>query len=318
MEIINVTGLPPESEKEQVLAIGKFDGIHIGHQAIIDAAKADLGSDVLSVLSFTPHPVFVLANKQEYKRVLTPLADKERLLAQYGVDRLYLIHFTPEYAKTTAETFVFEHLHRLHLKRVIVGADFRFGQGGKAGVSELTELCARMGVPVTMAEQVEENGMKVSSSQIRAHLGAGRVEAAEALLGRAYSISGTVIHGDKLGRTIGFPTANLDGIDAYVLPKFGVYAVAVEVAGEPGNRGQNWFGVVNVGQRPTVNGQNLRVEAHLLGFDGDLYGKTLRVSFLRRIRDEQKFPGLAELKEQIRRDCEFARSVLGINGVHVN
>ncbi len=315
MEIIDVTGLPPESPNQQVLAIGKFDGVHIGHQAIIDAAKSELGTGLLSVMSFTPHPVYVLAKKEEYKRVLTPLSDKQRLLAQYGVDRLYLIHFSTEYAKTTAETFVFEHLHSLHLKRVVVGADFRFGQGGKADVSVLTDLCSRMGVPVTIVKQIEENGIKVSSSQIRSHLNAGRVEAAEALLGRAYSISGQVINGDKLGRTIGFPTANLGNIDEYVLPKIGVYAVAVEVVEEHGNRGQNWFGVVNVGRRPTVNGRTTRVEAHLLGFRGDLYGKTLRLSFLRRIRDEQKFPGVAELKEQIHKDCEFARSVLGLNGV---
>jgi riboflavin kinase / FMN adenylyltransferase len=318
METIDVIGLPPESQKEQILAIGKFDGIHIGHQAIIDAAKRYSGADELSVLSFTPHPVFVLAKKREYQQVLTPLPDKKQLLAQFGVNRLYLVHFTPEYASTTAETFVFEHLNRLNLRRIIVGADFRFGQGGKAGVSELTDLCARMGVPVTMAEQVEENGMKVSSSQIRAHLAAGRVEAAEALLGRAYRISGEVVHGNKLGRTIGFPTANLGNIEEYVLPGYGVYAVAAEVVDEQTNRGQNWFGVANVGLRPTVNGQDLRVEAHLLGFQGDLYGKSLRISFLRRIRDEQKFAGLPELKEQIRKDCDFARSVLGINGVHAN
>lgn len=310
MERIPVTGGPPPSDESLVLAIGKFDGVHIGHQAILSAAKSDLASARLAVMSFWPHPTYVLTGQADYARLLTPAEEKARLLEQQGVERIYEIHFTPEYATTPAETFVLEHLAKLRLKRVVVGADFRFGRGGKATVSDLKELCARIGVPVTVVNAVEENGVKVSSSQIRRHLSNGRVEAAEALLGRPYAVVGVVEHGDAMGRQIGFPTANLGRFDDYVIPQNGVYAASVAMTGTAEAR--NWFAVVNVGTRPTVGGESLRVEAHLLGFAGDLYDATLRLSFLRRVRDERKFPGLDALKAQIGEDVRFVKQMLGM------
>jgi riboflavin kinase/FMN adenylyltransferase len=310
MECIVVSGRPPKSDGPQVLAIGKFDGIHIGHQAILREAQRHRNGALLSVMSIWPHPAWVFAQKPGYDRSLTPLPEKIRILAGFGVQRLYDVQFSKDYARTPAEVFVREHLASLRLQRVVVGFDFHFGQGGSADASDLSRMCAEMGVPVSIVQPVEAGGVKVSSSRVRALLAHGRVEAAEALLGRPYSVTGKVVHGDAIGRTIGFPTANLDGLDDYVLPAPGVYAVAVEVLGEPSGV-VHWFGVLNAGYRPTVDGRKYRMEVHLLDFSGDLYGRELRVSFLRKVRDEQKFPGLDALKAQIERDVTFARQVLG-------
>ncbi|MDQ0189272.1 bifunctional riboflavin kinase/FAD synthetase [Alicyclobacillus cycloheptanicus] len=310
MDRITVTAAPPESAEPLVLAIGKFDGVHIGHQAILGAAKADLGGARLAAMTFWPHPTYVLTGQEAYARVLTPPQERDRLLVEQGVERVYEIQFTREYASTPAETFVLEHLAKLRLRRVVVGEDFRFGQGGKATVEDLKRLCGEIGVPVTVVRAVEENGVKVSSSQIRRHLANGRVEAAEALLGRPYTLAGTVEHGDALGRQIGFPTANLGALEAYVIPKDGVYAASVATVGQADRR--NWFAVVNVGTRPTVDGTTRRVEAHLFGFAGDLYDQVLRLSFLRRVRDERKFAGIEALKAQIGEDVRFVKQMLGM------
>ncbi|GMA48989.1 riboflavin biosynthesis protein [Alicyclobacillus contaminans] len=315
MNVIEVETLPPRSSEPLVLAIGKFDGVHIGHQAILSHARDRLQPGwEFGVMCFWPHPMWVLAHKAGYDRWLTPFPEKVRLLTAFGVQRMYHVHFSQAYASTTAEQFVHEHLANLSLRHVVVGFDFRFGKGGKADVEDLRRMCADIGVPVTVVHPVEENGQKVSSSQIREHLGEGRVEAAEALLGRPYSFVGTVIPGDKLGRKIGFPTANLGDLDEYVLPGGGVYAVAVEILNQPeGAPRGNWFGVMNAGFRPTVGGTTFRVEVHLLGFDGDLYGKRLRVSLLRRVRSEKKFQNVEELTNQIRQDVLYAQSMLGLN-----
>jgi len=313
MQVVYVEGKPPKSAHAQVLAIGKFDGVHIGHQAILSVAKNVLGSDdKLSVMTFTPHPALVLSGKSTYARNLTPEREKVRQLESFGVHTLYFVNFTAEYAATSAETFVHEHLAELHLSRIVVGSDFRFGQGGKADVNVLKQLCSDLEIPVTVVEPVEQSAVKVSSSQIREHLEAGRVEAAEALLGRPYAITGTVVEGEKLGRKIGFPTANLGQTDDYVLPAAGVYAVAVELIDPKGAARQHWFGVANAGVRPTVAGTSFRVEIHLLGFSEDLYGKRLNVSFLRRIRSEQKFRDVETLKLQIAKDVAAAQLMLGI------
>jgi riboflavin kinase/FMN adenylyltransferase len=317
MQVIDVKGKPPQSDEACVVAIGKFDGVHIGHQAIVQAARQAEPGGLLAVFSLWPHPAWVLAGREEYRRSLTPNAEKARQLAALGVDRLYQVEFSREYAQTSAESFVFEHLARLRPRRVVVGADFHFGQGGRADVRDLERLCADIGVPVTVVEHVEENGVKVSSSQIREHLAHGRVEAAEALLGRPYRVQGRVVHGDARGRTIGFPTANLDLVDDYVLPAAGVYAVSVQwdekqEATNGTGRARNWFGVLNAGVRPTVNGTDFRLEAHLFGVDEDLYGRLFTVSFLRRVRDERRFSGIDELRAQISRDVEQVKRMLGV------
>lgn len=318
MDVIEVTGRPPVSSTPLVLAIGKFDGVHIGHQAILRQAQSELNGASLAVMTFWPHPAWVLGGKDGYERALTPYAEKVKLLESFGVDRMYAVQFSRDYAAIAADTFVYEHLRALNLQRVIVGADFRFGRGGNAGVGELESMCQDIGVPVTVVGQVEENGIKVSSTQVRGHLAEGRVEATQALLGRPYAVQGRVAYGQALGRTIGFPTANLDETAAYVIPATGVYAVSVQVvdpmdgATSDNKAVQNWFGVLNAGTRPTVDGATFRIEAHLFNFSGDLYGKYLRVSFLRRVRDERKFPSVELLREQIQRDVKAVQAMLGL------
>ncbi|MFX4302139.1 bifunctional riboflavin kinase/FAD synthetase [Alicyclobacillus tolerans] len=298
-----------------VLAIGKFDGVHIGHQAILAKARAELASDSragqVAVLSFQPHPTYVLTGDEQYLRLLTPLPEKTYWLEQFGVERLYLAHFNQVFMNTSPEEFLANYLLPLGAKSIVVGHDFRFGQGGRATAEELAKLCQPHNIPVNVVHHVEENGIKVSSSQIRKHLQTGRVEAAEALLGRPYGVTGLVETGDKRGRELGFPTANIGKLDSYVLPKRGVYVVAVDTA-PYATSGRHWFGVANLGVRPTVDGVAEKLEVHLLDFSGDLYGSTLRIQFLRRIRDEKKFASLAELETQIREDVQIAREMLGM------
>lgn len=309
MEVIGVTLFPPADTTPTVLAIGKFDGVHIGHRRILEVAKEQLGQAALAVMTFWPHPAVVLAGVERFRRALTPFPEKCRCLESEGVQRLYDVHFSPAYAATTADAFVRDHLTRLTLQRIVVGEDFRFGQGGTAGVARLVELCREIGVPVTVVHPVEENGAKVSSSQIRAHIESGRVEAAEVLLGRPYAIHGDVIHGDARGRELGFPTANLQIDDEYVLPASGVYAVSVGLVNAHGHADSHWFGILNAGYRPTVAGKDFRMEVHILDYTGDLYGHSLRIAFLQRVRDELKFPNLGDLQAQIDADVKQVRTV---------
>jgi riboflavin kinase / FMN adenylyltransferase len=312
VQLYEIDGLPSPIEIPQILVIGKFDGVHIGHQAILDQAKTYLQPGMrLAVMCFEPHPSFVLTGDKSYAQLLTPRKEKMRTLSDYGVDALYIAPFDERFSSIEAEAFVRDYLSPLCLRRIVVGPDFRFGRGGRGDVDALTRLGQEMGIEVTVVSPVEENGVKVSSSQIRSHLGEGRVEAVEALLGRPYAVTGVVVHGDKRGRTIGFPTINLGDTAEYVRPKGGVYAVSVQISSANGGK-EHWFGVMNAGYRPTVSGTDYRMEVHLLGFTGDLYGQECRVSLLQRIRDEQKFSSLDALKSQIEEDCRVARTLLGL------
>ncbi|WP_067617093.1 riboflavin biosynthesis protein RibF [Alicyclobacillus acidiphilus] len=317
-----VHGIPPQSDVDQVLVIGKFDGVHIGHQAILDTARnvAPPGTR-LAVMSFNPHPTFVLTGDEAYLRTLTPPTEKLRILAELGVGSYYSIRFDKAFAAMDPEQFVVEFGTRLRARQIVVGEDFRFGRGGSGDTALLRTVGSRLGIGVTVVSPVVENGSKVSSSQIRAHLAAGRVEAAEALLGRPYTITGTVVHGGDCGRAIGFPTANLSGIDAYVMPKSGVYAVSAAVSerdkGEIVSHEEIWFGVLLAGGRTTISGDRFQLAVHLLGFSGDLYGKQCRVSFLRRIRDEQAFASAEELQAQLARDCDTTSAMVGLADVRL-
>ncbi len=307
-------GQAPASTAPQVLAIGKFDGVHLGHRAILNAARGLLAPEErLAVMSFEPHPTYALTGNPEYARWLTPRRERVRLFTELGVDAFYVARFDRAFQQLEPAAFVDGYLVPLRVRHVVVGPDFRFGRGGQGTVDVLRDLGRERGFDVQVVQPVEEHGHKISSSRIREHLREGRVEAAQALLGRPYVVSGEVVHGDKRGRTIGFPTANLGGIDAYVLPKTGVYAAFVEVEEAHHACSAHAFGVLNAGYRPTVDGRAFQLEVHLLDFDGDLYGKTLRASFLRRIRDEMKFESLEALKAQIARDCEVARALVGLS-----
>jgi len=291
------------------LAIGVFDGVHLGHQAVIrrameDAAKVG-GSAV--VVTFDPHPMRVL-RPGHAPRLLTSTAHKTALLAGLGVERLLVIPFTMEFAATPPADFV----HALHaacqpLREICVGHTWSFGKGRAGNLELLRAMGDQLGFDEVGLPAVEAEGEIVSSTLIRASVEEGDLAKVERLLGRPFSILGTVKHGDHVGRSIGFPTANLSAHNEQFPPN-GVYAVEALLAGEGDHRRG---GVVNIGVRPTVHEHSQRhLELHLFDFNEDLYGRDVEVIFRRFLRPEQKFPDLDTLKAQIARDAETAREEL--------
>jgi riboflavin kinase/FMN adenylyltransferase len=304
VKIIQINGLPDRGTQSSVMALGNFDGIHIGHQQLIGRAvelAGQLGVPA-SVLTFYPHPRQVLGNSQAHANLLTPYDEKMRVLERFGVQVVYVVQFTLDFAALTAEEFVFGFLSRLNPQGIVVGFDYAFGRGGKSDASQLKELAAEAGIPVEIIGAVNRYGEKVSSTLIREKLSYGDARLVCELLGRPYAIVGTVVHGEKRGRLLGFPTANIDPLDSFALPKNGVYAVRVWVQNE-------WHAaVLNIGTKPTFHDQAKRtLEAHLLDFSGDLYGEAIRVEFLDFLRDEKKFFSVEELVAQIRSDVQEAR-----------
>lgn len=312
MDIIEVAYAPPSSSEGLVLCLGKFDGLHVGHQSILHAARQYAGAGQLAVMTFRPHPLWALKNDPEFRHSLTPAREKRRLLEQHGVTRLYEVNFTEEYAQTSAQTFVLEHLAKMNLKRVVVGAGFNFGKGAHSSTQELIDLCQQIDVPVTVVPTVNVNAAKVSSTDIRNHIRNGRVEAAQALLGRPYTVTGSVVHGAGVGHQLGFPTANLGNIEEYVLPRAGVYEGIVEVHNTLSDGSTLWYTLISAGYRPTVNGTSYEIEAYLLNYDGDLYGKEISVSFIHRARDEVEFSGIDALTKQMNLDESIAMEMFGL------
>lgn len=313
MRIFRHTSVTGE-ERGAVVAVGNFDGVHRGHQAVIAAAKkagAESGTR-LAVLTFEPHPRSVFQPGAPPFR-LTPFRAKSRALEALGVDLLFTLHFDLDFAKKSAETFVEEVLvEGLGVKAVVVGYDFVFGNKRRGTPELLKAEGARHGFGVGLVEPVKApGGVVYSSTQIREHLTGGRPREAAALLGRDWEIEGRVEMGDRLGRRIGFPTANIALAD-YLRPAAGVYAVRVGI--EEGSAARWFDGAANLGWRPTVGGKDLRLEAHLFDFDGDLYGKHLRVALIEHMRPEQRFDGLEALKAQIAADCLEARRLLAAKG----
>lgn len=290
------------------LAVGVFDGLHLGHQAVIDLAKkrrSETGGEVV-VITFDPHPAAVLAPHRA-PRILTSPRHKARLLYEVAnIRHLLVIRFDEEFAAMPAEEFIRGLVQTEQIASISVGRDFRFGKGRAGDVALLERLGRELGFEVHAAGIVETGGTVISSTRIRAAIEEGDLPAAAALLGRPYRVLGTVVEGRKLGRTIGFPTANL-AVQSEPLPPPGVYAARAF-----GNA-DSWDGVANLGYRPTVEsgGPRLLLEVHLFGLDHEIYGEDLEVEFVRFLRAEQKFSGLDELRAQIARDSLTAREVLG-------
>jgi len=287
------------------LALGSFDGVHKGHQAVLQqmVAAARAAGMRSAVLTFFPHPTRVLRG-QEGPYYITTLPDRARLLAEQGVDLIITHPFNEEVRQTRAADFVDQLIRYLDMRQ-IWGGDFAFGYKREGDVPFLRRLGAERGFSVELVESmVMVAGERVSSSRIRRCLGEGNVEDVNACLGRPFHVSGEVVYGDQRGRTIGFPTANLAVWDELVLPENGVYGTYAWV----GDR--RYIAATNVGVRPTVNGRNVTVEAYLLDFTGDLYGQNLRVEFMHHIRPEKKFSGLPELTAQIQADVNTIRALL--------
>lgn len=293
------------------LAVGFFDGVHLGHQQVIrhaqSAAEADGGTPV--VVTFDPHPVRVL-RPQEAPRLLTSTRHKELILQRLGVAHLLEIEFTPEFAALSADQFV--HLLRSHsqpLGSICVGEDWGFGRGRSGTVASLRLFGERDGFAVCAVEPVKVAGETVSSTRIRQAVEAGQFDIAKRLLGREYAVLGQVVTGRQMGRKLGFPTANL-AVEAEQLPPVGVYAVWAN------SQDVLRPGVANLGFRPTVceEARERTLEVHLFDFSGDLYGTEMEVRFAGRLREEMRLPSLDALKLQISEDCRQARLMLGLNG----
>jgi riboflavin kinase/FMN adenylyltransferase len=297
-----------------VLTVGNFDGIHVGHRAILDTvvARARALAGTAVVYTFDPHPRRVLSPERA-PRLLTTLEQRVELLAAAGVDVVVVEQFTPEFARTDAERFIREVIHaRIRPVEVYVGYDFHFGRDREGSLRLLGELGPRLGFSVTIIPEVVVDDGDVNSTRIRELLSDAKVERATAMLGRPYSIRGRIGRGDARGRTLGFPTANVEP-ESEILPAPGVYTGRLRLldAGEFGV-GSSWPAVTNVGTRPTFrDGGEVLAEAHLLGFSGDLYGRRVELSFVAHLRAEQRFPSVDALRRQIAADVEDARRRLG-------
>jgi riboflavin kinase / FMN adenylyltransferase len=310
----------PKALKGAIVAIGNFDGVHRGHQALIATARAEAEARKvpLAVLAFEPHPAEFFRPSPESIR-LTPLRTKARLLAELGVDVMFALPFDAEMAGRTARDFVREVLVAgLGASGLVVGPDFEFGKGRTGDLTLLKQLGEAQGFSVTCFNMVtaQSRGLgleKISSTRIRTALKDARPEEAAQLLGRWWAVEARVEHGDARGRTMGFPTANMH-LGHCLAPAFGVYAVRVTILENDtiGNDGPSvrHDGVANFGIRPMYQTKVPLMEAHLFDFDGDLYGKHLSVELIRYIRPEAKFPDLAALIAQIGQDAEAARAIL--------
>lgn len=291
-----------------VATIGNFDGLHLGHQAVLGQLAeqaAELGLPA-TVISFEPlSREFFMGEKAPPR--LQRFRDKLLAMRRFSVDRLLCLRFDRRLAEQAAEAFVEELLvERLGVRYLVVGDDFRFGHGRAGDFQLLREMGARLGFQVAHMHSFVMDEERVSSTRVREALAQGKMDAAQRMLGRPYRLSGRVAHGDKRGRQIGFPTANLK-LGPRPQAVRGVYAVEVFGLEQDPVRG-----VANAGKRPTVNGTQNRLEVHLFDYDGDLYGRQLHVDLLARIRDEQRFESLDALKAQIARDAEQARQFFGI------
>jgi riboflavin kinase/FMN adenylyltransferase len=291
------------------LAIGVFDGLHLGHQAVINEAKTSAAENggTPVVVTFDPHPVEVLSPRNT-PRLLTAPVHKIRLLHQkFGISHVLVIAFHEEFAALTGEEFVEALVAAAPdsgIEKICVGENWEFGKRRSGNLALLQDLGEKLGFTVNGIETVEVNGLRVSSTRIREAISSGDFAIAKKLLGRDYTVVGTVIEGKKNGRTIGFPTANIDP-HREQLPPTGVYAVTATGAGD------GWNGVANLGYRPTVEEEKIRrlLEVNLFGLNFEIYGEELEIQFVKFLRPEMKFDGMKELKAQISKDVESARAV---------
>ena len=297
--------MPPEF-RGAVIALGNFDGFHRGHQAVagaaLDWARAEGRPGIIA--TFDPHPVRYFAPNAPPFR-LTTLDQRQDLFAAAGAQAMLVFHFDQTLAQTSAEQFVGDLLARqLGAAGVVTGEDFTFGQGRTGNVDVLAQLAAQAGMAARAVGPVAEHGEVVSSSRIRDALKAGDCQSAAELLTRPFAIRGTVQHGAKLGRTIGYPTANLE-LGSYLRPRYGIYAVTARLPD-----GRIMPGAANLGIRPTFDPPVELLETYLFDYTGELYGHEIEVALRHHLRDEAKFDSLDELSAQMARDCDQARSLL--------
>lgn len=302
MEVINDVSLIKDIG-ESVVTIGNFDGIHNGHRVLIEntinyAKKYNIKS---VVFTFSNHPINYF-KPNSIKNILTN-EEKLNLFKNMGVDIVLNIRFDDYMTNIEPYFFIRDILYKkLNAKKIIIGYDFRFGKNKQGSSNTLLELSKEFGFLVDIVDEIEIDKKRVSSTYIRTLIEDGKVDKIKKYLGRNYFLSGEVIHARKLGRTIGFPTANIKIQEDILIPKRGIYATKVYIDKSI------YFGATNIGYNPTVNGDKLSIETNILNFDEDIYTKIIKVEFIERIRDEKKFNSIDELKEQLKKDTSYVKN----------
>ena len=305
MEVISHIQSLPKNQKT-ILTLGMFDGVHKGHQKIIQYLNeiAHQQDQKSCLLTFWPHPRLVLHQDFDLK-LLTLHEEKIRLLEEFDLDLLYVQPFDIDFSSLSAVEFVRDFLvKQLHVHTLIIGYDHRFGRKREGNFELLEELAALYQFKVIRLEAIFENKVPISSTKIRNALLEGNITYANEALGYLYRITGNVIHGDGIGKTLGFPTINLDVPESKLLPKDGVYGVQLRL-----NK-QKYFGLLNIGYRPTINSSQHRVEVYILDFEGNLYDEEIQIEVLIRIRDEKKFENKNQLVTQINLDETYFRNLM--------
>lgn len=300
MQILNRLPAAPLFPRPTSVAIGNFDGVHLGHQEILHILirKARLRDWIPMVLTFSPHTQNVVRKKQI--RLIQTLDQRIAAIQAFHIHTLLILPFDRNISSLSGDEFIRDLVcAKLQAAAVIVGEDFRFGKGRGGNVSALRDMGILCDLEVNSVPAVTRNGQAVSSSLIRRLLEAGRVEAAGGLLGRHYAVTGTVIEGKSRGKTLGFPTANISTPNEILPP--GVFITTVQIEG---HRHQS---VTNIGKCPTFNGAGTQIESHLLDWNTNIYGKRIEIRFLKKLRDEFRFPGSEELKQQLEKDLDAAR-----------
>lgn len=297
------------TSKKTIITLGTFDGVHLGHKKIIERLLQSSSQDEESlVLTFFPHPRMVLQEASDIK-LLNTIEERSQLLEKAGLQNLIIHPFDQAFSRLTAEEFVKNILVDIfNIKKIIIGHDHRFGRNRTANIDDLIVFGQEYGFEVEQISAQEIDEVSISSTKIRNALHEGKILLANEYLGYPYFFTGTVVHGKKLGRTIGFPTANLEIEENYkLIPAYGVYAVECMV------ENQNVNGMLNIGIKPTFEGESASIEVHLFDFDGDLYDKKIKVVLRKHIREEQKFSSVEDLKSQLKKDELFARDFFKSN-----
>ena len=306
-EITDITTF--STHQPTVLTIGTFDGVHLGHQKIIERVVATARQEGLlaTIFTFFPHPRMVVQHDKSLKLIHT-LEEKKQLLQRLGVDLLVVQPFNEAFAQLTAEEFVSTILvQHLNVKKVIIGYDHRFGRNRTANINDMRLFGEKYGFAVEEISVQEVDEVSVSSTKIREALNKGDVITAEHYLGTPYSLTGTVVHGLKLGRTLGYPTANIQVTEDYkLIPKDGVYAVYSYI-GE-----RKVYGMMSIGKNPTIEGKGASIEVYFFDFNGDLYDRELTIYFVKYLREERKFSSVALLKKQLQDDETTARKAIAL------
>ena len=306
-EITDITTFT--TQQPTVLTIGTFDGVHLGHQKIVERVVTTARQEGLlaTVFTFFPHPRMVVQHDKGLKLIHT-LEEKKQLLQQLGVDLLVVQPFNEAFAQLTAEEFVSTILvEHLNVKKVIIGYDHRFGRNRTANIDDMRLFGKKYGFAVEEISVQEVDEVSVSSTKIREALNKGDVTTAEHYLGTPYSLTGRVVHGLKLGRTLGYPTANIQVTEDYkLIPKDGVYVVYSYIGG------QKVYGMMSIGKNPTIEGKGASIEVYFFDFNGDLYDQKLTIEFVQYLREEQKFATIDLLKKQLQDDETAARKAIAV------